>query len=82
MQEYRLLFSLSFLLRLLAQFADHVKFKYSPFGGKNLKFSAKDAVLSQGIPNFLFHVTTGYSILRAKGVPLGKSDYIRNFIGQ
>lgn len=28
------------------------------------------------LPNFYFHVTTGYGILRHRGVPLGKSDYI------
>lgn len=28
------------------------------------------------IPNFYFHVTTAYDILRANGVQIGKSDYI------
>lgn len=28
------------------------------------------------LPNFFFHVTTAYDILRAKGVPLGKADYL------
>lgn len=28
------------------------------------------------IPNFYFHVTTAYSILRKNGVPLGKADYM------
>ena len=28
------------------------------------------------LPNFFFHVTTAYSILRKNGVPIGKSDYI------
>lgn len=28
------------------------------------------------IPNFYFHVTTAYAILRANGVPVGKMDYI------
>lgn len=28
------------------------------------------------LPNFFFHVTTAYSILRKNGVALGKSDYI------
>jgi hypothetical protein len=28
------------------------------------------------LPNFFFHVTTAYAILRAKGVPLGKTDYL------
>lgn len=28
------------------------------------------------VPNFYFHVTTAYAILRHNGVPLGKGDYI------
>lgn len=28
------------------------------------------------IPNFFFHVTTAYSILRHNGVEIGKSDYL------
>jgi len=28
------------------------------------------------IPNFFFHVTTAYAILRSKGVPLSKLDYL------
>jgi hypothetical protein len=43
--------------------------------------AVKDAVLSHGLANFIFHITTGYSILRAKGVPLGKADYIVPFVG-
>jgi hypothetical protein len=33
-------------------------------------------VTEQALPNFFFHITTAYSILRKNGVPLGKSDYI------
>jgi hypothetical protein len=29
------------------------------------------------VPNFYFHVTTAYDILRHKGVPLAKLDYLR-----
>ncbi len=28
------------------------------------------------VPNFYFHVTTAYAILRHNGVPLGKQDYV------
>ncbi|KAJ9144953.1 hypothetical protein NKR23_g5685 [Pleurostoma richardsiae] len=49
-----------------------------PFG----RVSRKNAVLAHGIPNFFFHLTTAYSILRHKGVPLGKADFITDFIGQ
>jgi hypothetical protein len=30
------------------------------------------------MPNFLFHVTTAYAILRHNGIELGKSDYLGN----
>jgi hypothetical protein len=28
------------------------------------------------LPNVYFHITTGYGILRHKGVPLGKPDFL------
>lgn len=33
------------------------------------------------LPNFFFHVTTAYAILRAQGVPLGKPDFLQH-LGQ
>ena len=35
-----------------------------------------DYLLQFAMPNFYFHVVTAYAILRHKGVPLGKSDYL------
>jgi uncharacterized protein len=32
--------------------------------------------LQFALPNFFFHVTTAYNLLRQRGVPLGKMDYI------
>lgn len=32
-------------------------------------------LLHYATPNFYFHVTTAYAILRSRGVPLGKSDF-------
>lgn len=41
------------------------------------KWLRADHYLAQlGIPNFYFHVTTAYAILRHNGVELGKMDYI------
>lgn len=37
---------------------------------------AEDYVVEFAIPNFYFHVTTAYSILRHNGVELGKRDFI------
>ncbi|TGO88213.1 hypothetical protein BPOR_0176g00080 [Botrytis porri] len=42
----------------------------------DLKFTAKDYVLNFAIPNFYFHVVTAYNILRKKGVPVGKFDFL------
>jgi len=51
-----------------------------PALGKSYKVPAKDAVLNHGLPNIFFHLNTGYSILRSKGVPLGKKDYLSSFL--
>ena len=45
-------------------------------GPKRLPFTVDDFLLSFSQPNFYFHSTTAYGILRAKGVPLGKLDYL------
>ncbi len=39
-------------------------------------FTGKDFLMSFSQPNFYFHVTTAYSILRMKGVAIGKADYL------
>lgn len=41
-----------------------------------LPFKAEGFLLSFSLPNFHFHATTAYDILRQKGVPLGKRDYL------
>jgi hypothetical protein len=46
------------------------------FGDRRLPFTAEDYLLSFAQPNFYFHATTAYDILRWKGVPLGKRDYM------
>jgi hypothetical protein len=35
-------------------------------------------VLGRQVPNFFFHVTTAYALLRSGGVPVGKGDFIGN----
>jgi hypothetical protein len=44
------------------------------FPGKYM--TGQDYAREYLIPNFLFHVVTAYDILRMKGVPLGKADYM------
>ena len=41
-----------------------------------LPFTAEGFLLSFSLPNFYFHATTAYDILRMKGVPIGKRDYM------
>ncbi len=33
-------------------------------------------LLEQAVPNFYFHVTTAYAILRHNGVEVGKRDFL------
>ena len=33
-------------------------------------------LMSFSKPNFYFHLTTAYAIMRHKGVPVGKIDYL------
>ena len=47
-------------------------------GDRHLDFTAENFLLSFSQPNFYFHATTTYDILRWKGVQIGK----RNFTGQ
>jgi uncharacterized protein len=41
-----------------------------------MPFTAENFLLSFSLPNFYFHATTAYDILRLKGVPLGKRDFM------
>jgi uncharacterized protein len=45
-------------------------------GDVKLPFTAQDFLLTFSLPNFYFHATTTYGILRSKGVPLGKKDFL------
>ena len=39
-------------------------------------FTAEGFLMSFSLPNFFFHATTAYDILRVKALPLGKPDYL------
>lgn len=45
-------------------------------GSNQRQFPARDYALQFALPNFFFHLTTAYDILRHKGVPVGKRDYL------
>ena len=46
------------------------------FPDGELKFAGRDYLLGFVHPNFYFHVTTAYALLRMKGVPIGKRDFL------
>jgi len=54
--------------------ADERKVAPPWLGGKWLKGS--DYLADVAIPNFFFHATMAYAILRHNGVPLGKMDFV------
>lgn len=46
------------------------------FPNATLEFTGRDYLLGFVIPNFYFHMTTAYAILRHNGVALGKRDFL------
>ncbi len=47
-----------------------------PLRDAELRFSGERYLRGFVIPNFMFHCTTAYAILRHNGVPLGKRDFL------
>lgn len=47
-----------------------------PAGPNKLKLPGADYLLHFAMPNFYFHLTTAYDILRAGGVEIGKRDFM------
>lgn len=45
-------------------------------GEHEIPFTTENFVLSFSLPNLYFHATTIYNMLRIKGVPLGKMDFM------
>lgn len=45
-------------------------------GAGEVEFTGQSYLLHFALPNFFFHVTTAYDILRHNGVPIGKRDYL------
>jgi hypothetical protein len=46
------------------------------FGEMRMPFTGANFLLSFSQPNFYFHATTAYAILRAQGMKLGKRDFL------
>ena len=47
-------------------------------GDKETRYKGMQFLLGHALPNFYFHVTTAYNILRHNGVEIGKRDYLGN----
>jgi hypothetical protein len=45
-------------------------------GGNDMTFKGAQFLVNFSLPNFYFHVTTAYDILRHNGVEIGKRDFI------
>lgn len=46
------------------------------FPGGEWPFKGQGYVIGFALPNFFFHVTTAYGLLRQAGVPIGKRDFL------
>ena len=46
---------------------------------KEKRFTGQAYLLSYGLPQFFFHVTTAYALLRHSGLELGKGDYMGKY---
>ena len=45
-------------------------------GPREFNFTGQNFLLTFVLPNFFFHVTTAYALLRHQGVEIGKMDYL------
>jgi hypothetical protein len=69
--------TIAFLQTIKAeQLADFEKRNFTSARRAGLHLPGRDYLHQHAIPNFYFHMTTAYSILRANGVDVGKRDYL------
>ena len=64
-----------------AQFAgsESLEIVLRPGTPKEKKLTGRAYLLSYGLPQFFFHVTTAYNVLRHNGVEIGKKDYMGSY---
>ncbi len=79
--QARIAKTLSFLKSVDGAKVDGSEAKPISFSNKggDFSFNGRDYLFQFAYPNFFFHVTTAYDILRAKGVQVGKKDYLGAF---
>ena len=76
--KQRIAFTLKFVESVPASafVGSEVKEIIFPRGDAQHKMSGQDYLLNFALPNFYFHLTAAYAILRQHGVPLEKEDYL------
>lgn len=52
-----------------------------PMGPRQVTMKAKDYMMHFAFPNFYFHATTAYNILRSRGIEIGKRDFLGEIPG-
>ncbi len=64
-----------------AQFADATQrpIVTRPGTPKERRFDGQSYLLSYGLPQFFFHVTAAYALLRHNGLEIGKRDYMGQY---
>jgi hypothetical protein len=58
------------------QGSEFMEIVLGPGTPKEKKLSGQDYLSNYGLPQFFFHVTTTYAILRHNGLDIGKRDYM------
>ncbi|KAK9327172.1 hypothetical protein V1520DRAFT_349516 [Lipomyces starkeyi] len=49
-------------------------------GPREFLMTGQSYITNYAMPNFFFHLNTAYAILRSRGVPIGKVDYLTSFM--
>jgi len=70
--------SIAFIQGLTAEQIDGTEDKdvVLKFGTFEMKFTGQQFLLNFSLPNFYFHDTTAYNILRSMGIEIGKRDFM------
>jgi uncharacterized protein len=53
-----------------------ITLKLGPKQDRIVELTGQNYLLNFAMPNFYFHVTTAYALLRASGVAIGKNDFL------
>jgi uncharacterized protein len=80
--QNRILKTLEFISAISTEQLDSTSVKeivLRPGTPKEKKLTVEDYALKYGMPQFLFHVTTAYNILRHNGIAIGKKDFMGSY---